>query len=274
MSTHMLAKPIGAALVLVASLAGTRALAEPPRAPGDLGKPKRTALVSDKPSPRGRKPPAGSTKGPCVKAPIVMKSAADTGTFTLATCDGRPALGAVEELSILARPGRVAKPRATPAALAHVPGDSIAPGIKRVDPGLVVRLQKVVDHFGKPGETAHLVLVSGYRPASAGSYHQRARALDFRIEGVKNEDLVAFCKTLDDTGCGYYPNSVFIHMDVREKGKGHISWIDASGPGEPPRYVSTWPPPAMLPGVAMPPFDSPSDDVDDHRTVGHAGDNI
>jgi hypothetical protein len=30
----------------------------------------------------------------------------------------------------------------------------------------------------------------------------------------------------------------------------------------------------MLPGVAMPPFDSPSDDVDDHRTVGHAGDNI
>jgi hypothetical protein len=274
MSTYMLTKPIGVAALLIGALSSANALAEPPRAPGDLGKPKRTALVSDKPSPRGRKPPAATSKGACVKAPVVMKSAVDAGTFTLATCDGRPAVGAVEELSILARPGKVAKPHAAAAALAHVGGDSIAPGIKRVDPGLVVRLQKTVDHFVKPGETTHIVLVSGYRPTSSGSYHQRARALDFRIDGVKNEDLVAFCKTLDDTGCGYYPNSVFIHMDVREKGKGHIAWIDASGPGEPPRYVSSWPPPAILPGIVMPSFESPSDDVDDHRTVGHAGDGI
>jgi hypothetical protein len=267
-------KPIGATALLVATLSSTTAFAEPPKAPGDLGKPKRTALVSDKPSPRGRKPPMMTAKGPCVKAPIVMKSAADTGTFRLATCDGRPALGAVEELSILARPGSVAKPHAAPSALARVGGDTIAPGIKRVDPGLVVRLQKVVDHFVKPSETTHIVLVSGYRPASSGSYHQRARALDFRIEGVTNEALVAFCKTLDDTGCGYYPNSVFIHMDVREKGKGHISWIDASGPGESPRYVSSWPPPAILPGIVMPSFETPSDEVDDHRSVGHAGDGI
>jgi hypothetical protein len=273
MSTHMLTRPAAAVALVIASFS-TNALAEPPRAAGDLGKPKRTALVSDKPSPRGRKPPAAAPKAGCVKTPVVMKSATDTGTFTLATCDGHPARGAVEELSILARPGKVAKPRATPAQLAQVGGDTIAPGIKRVDPGLVVRLQKVVDHFAKPGETPHLTLVSGYRPASSGSYHQRARALDFRLEGVKNEDLVAFCKTLDDTGCGYYPNSVFIHMDVREKGKGHISWIDASGPGEAPRYVSSWPPPAILPGIEMPTFDTPSDDVDDHRTVGHAGDNI
>jgi hypothetical protein len=68
--------------------------------------------------------------------------------------------------------------------------------------------------------------------------------MDFRIEGVKNEDVVAFCKTLDDTGCGYYPNSSFVHVDVRDPGAGHVAWIDASGPGEAPRYVASWPPPA------------------------------
>jgi hypothetical protein len=34
---------------------------------------------------------------------------------------------------------------------------------------------------------------------------------------------------LDDTGCGYYPNADFIHMDVRDPGTGHVAWIDASG---------------------------------------------
>ncbi|HEY2513991.1 MAG TPA: hypothetical protein VGI39_24155, partial [Polyangiaceae bacterium] len=33
--------------------------------------------------------------------------------------------------------------------------------------------------------------------------------------------------------CGYYPNSTFVHMDVREKS---AFWIDFSRPGEPPRY--------------------------------------
>jgi hypothetical protein len=53
-----------------------------------------------------------------------------------------------------------------------------------------------------------------------------------------------FAKTLGDTGCGFYPNSSFVHIDVRDAGAGHVTWIDASGPGETPRYVPTWPPPA------------------------------
>jgi len=89
-----------------------------------------------------------------------------------------------------------------------------------------------------------LSVVSGYRPSSIGSMHATGRAIDFRIEGAKNEDVVAFCKTLTDTGCGFYPNSSFVHVDVRDPGAGHVSWIDASGPGETPRYVSTWPPKA------------------------------
>jgi hypothetical protein len=68
--------------------------------------------------------------------------------------------------------------------------------------------------------------------------------MDFRLEGVDNLKLAEFCKTIPDTGCGYYPNSSFVHMDVREAGSGHTAWIDASGPGEAPRYVSQWPLPA------------------------------
>jgi hypothetical protein len=35
-----------------------------------------------------------------------------------------------------------------------------------------------------------------------------------------------------------------VHVDVRDPGTGHVAWIDASGPGESPQYVATWPPPA------------------------------
>ena len=66
--------------------------------------------------------------------------------------------------------------------------------------------------------------------------------MDFRLEGIDNEKVIAFCKTLEDTGCGYYPNSKFVHVDVRDAGSGHVSWIDASGPGEAPKYVTEWPP--------------------------------
>jgi hypothetical protein len=87
-----------------------------------------------------------------------------------------------------------------------------------------------------------------------------------RVAGVSNEELSAFCKTMPDTGCGYYPNSSFIHMDVRSPGTGSVSWIDASGPGEPPRYVTTWPPPAAV-EPASPPFAPPAEG--DATEMGH-----
>jgi hypothetical protein len=112
-----------------------------------------------------------------------------------------------------------------------------------VDQRLLGRIQALVDHFSRPGLPAKLFIISGYRPASVGSMHSTGRAIDFRVEGARNEDVVAFCKTLADTGCGYYPNSSFVHVDVRDVGAGHVAWIDASGPGETPRYVRSWPPP-------------------------------
>jgi hypothetical protein len=59
--------------------------------------------------------------------------------------------------------------------------------------------------------------------------------------GVPNASLFQVCQKLDDVGCGFYPNNKFVHVDVRRPGSGHPFWIDASGPGEPSRYVDAWP---------------------------------
>jgi uncharacterized protein YcbK (DUF882 family) len=103
-----------------------------------------------------------------------------------------------------------------------------------VDPRLLALVGIVSDHFG--GRT--LEVVSGYRSYTAAQFtphsnHNLGKALDFKIEGIKNEDIWAFCRTFRNAGCGYYPNSGFVHLDVREA---KASWIDRSLPGEPPQY--------------------------------------
>lgn len=178
---------------------------------------------------------------PCLKEPVEIVRGPEVERFELTKCDGSIAPAALERFSVLIRPGGAARPTATPAELAKKAGPDIAPGIKRVDSRLLERVQAVADHFGKNGSPAKFFVISGYRPASVGSMHSTGRAMDFRIDGVKNEDVVAFCKSINDTGCGYYPNSSFVHMDVRDAGTGHTAWIDASGPGETPRYVTQWP---------------------------------
>jgi Bacterial protein of unknown function (DUF882) len=189
----------------------------------------------------------------CVKPPVEIAAGAETATFPLVDCNGGALTASVEQISILARPGTAPKPSAKVVAAARTEsGPNLAPGIRRIDPRLVERLEIVVDHFHKDGHPARVELVSGYRPKSAGSYHSTGRALDFKLDGVKNEDIVAFCKTLPDTGCGYYPNSLFVHIDAREHGAGHIAWIDASRPGEPPRYVTAWPAPGETPETQSP----------------------
>jgi hypothetical protein len=180
----------------------------------------------------------------CAKDPVEIVRGPEIERFWLTSCDGSPAPLAVEQLSILIRPGGAARPTAPLADLAKKAGPELAHGVHRVDPRLVTRLQALVDHFGKPGAPAKIFVISGYRPASIGSMHSTGRAMDLRIEGARNEDVVTFCKTLNDTGCGYYPNSSFVHVDVRDAGAGHVAWIDASGPGETPRYMRAWPPPA------------------------------
>lgn len=182
---------------------------------------------------------------PCMKEPVEIVRGPEVERFELTKCDGSIAPAALERFSVLIRPGGAARPTMPAADLAKKTGPEIAPGIRRVDARLLERVQQVAEHFGKTGGgIAKFSVISGVRPASIGSMHSTGRAMDFRLEGVKNEEIVAFCKTLNDTGCGYYPNSSFVHMDVRDNGTGHTAWIDASGPGETPRYVTQWPPPA------------------------------
>ena len=107
-------------------------------------------------------------------------------------------------------------------------------GTHAVDPRLVALVGIVSSHFsGKP-----LEVVSGYRAYTPTQYtahsnHNLGKALDFRIRGVSNEALRDFCRTLRSAGCGYYPNSTFVHLDVRDT---KAFWTDWSHPGEPPKY--------------------------------------
>ena len=85
-------------------------------------------------------------------------------------------------------------------------------------------------HYDRP-----VGLVSGLRTgARAKSRHRTGMAADIRIEGVAPEALWAYTKTrFKKVGLGWYPNSRFVHLDVRDKS---YYWIDDSGPGEEPRY--------------------------------------
>lgn len=103
-----------------------------------------------------------------------------------------------------------------------------------IEPRLVSLLGVVSNHFG----SRKIEVISGFRPYvptqyTAHSHHNHGKAIDFRIIGVPNEAVRDFCRTLKNVGCGYYPNSTFVHMDVRESS---AFWIDYSKPGEPPRY--------------------------------------
>jgi uncharacterized protein YcbK (DUF882 family) len=83
-------------------------------------------------------------------------------------------------------------------------------------------------------------VVSGFREKSHAkqSHHKKGEALDFSIDGVPNWALRDYLRTLDHTGVGYYPNSSFVHVDVRARG---AYWVDLSRPGAPPRYVASTP---------------------------------
>jgi hypothetical protein len=142
--------------------------------------------------------------------------ASEPTQLALTLCDGRPNPAAARALTVLSRPGS-AEPE-------QAPGD--------LDPALLIRLQAIASHF----EGRALVLVSGYRPkARSSSRHRQGAAVDLRVSGVDNAELRDFARTLEGTGVGYYPNSSFVHIDVRAE---RYYWVDLSGPGERADYVS------------------------------------
>lgn len=108
-------------------------------------------------------------------------------------------------------------------------------------PRVALLLAAISDHFGG----REIVLVSGRR--GAGGYtretsrHTQGRATDIRVTGVPRRQIWDYCRTLAHTGCGFYPRSTFVHVDVRAQA---AQWVDWSRPGRRPRYGNldrAWP---------------------------------
>jgi uncharacterized protein YcbK (DUF882 family)/LysM repeat protein len=161
------------------------------------------------------------------------------------------------ETQLLGRHGKLSPPAlAGLSKILHGPsGEKIA-----IDPRLATLIGMVSDHFG--GRTIRVV--SGYRPYSPAQYtphsnHNVGRAMDFAVEGVPNTVVRDFCRSFRNAGVGYYPNSTFVHLDVRS---GKSYWVDYSRPGEPPRYEGS-----HAPADA----DEAAGDVEPHAGAGEAG---
>lgn len=108
-------------------------------------------------------------------------------------------------------------------------------------PRLALLLAAISDHFGG----REITIVSGRREAGGytreSSRHTEGRATDIRVRGVPMRALWDYCRTLAETGCGYYPRSTFVHVDVRAS---TAQWVDWSTPGRRPRYGNlerAWP---------------------------------
>ncbi|HEY6077189.1 MAG TPA: LysM peptidoglycan-binding domain-containing protein [Polyangiaceae bacterium] len=100
----------------------------------------------------------------------------------------------------------------------------------RVDPRLIALLAEVSEHFdGRP-----LRVVSGWRDHSyfEDSRHKHSQAVDFSVPGVPNTVVRDYVRRFRNCGVGYYPNSSFVHLDVRDAA---AYWVDYAGPGEAPR---------------------------------------
>jgi uncharacterized protein YcbK (DUF882 family) len=103
------------------------------------------------------------------------------------------------------------------------------------------RLAQMLYQVGRHYEGHRLEIVSGYRHPKVAknpkSPHKRGVACDFRVAGIANATLRDYLrKTFAHAGVGYYPHSVFVHLDNRGKGPAAF-WIDYSGPGEAAFYA-------------------------------------
>jgi uncharacterized protein YcbK (DUF882 family) len=97
------------------------------------------------------------------------------------------------------------------------------------------RLTTLIYQTGRHWPGHRVEVVSGYRHPNVAknprSPHMKGLACDFRVVGVSNAQLRDYLRhTFDKVGVGYYPNSSFVHLDVRKDRSAF--WIDYSGPGE------------------------------------------
>jgi len=106
----------------------------------------------------------------------------------------------------------------------------------RMNPRLIRLLFETGRHW--PGRRVEVV--SGYRHPTVAknphSPHMKGLACDFRVAGVGNVELRDYLRrAFPHIGVGYYPNSTFVHLDVRNGASAF--WIDYSAPGENALYA-------------------------------------
>jgi uncharacterized protein YcbK (DUF882 family) len=107
----------------------------------------------------------------------------------------------------------------------------------KMDARLAHMLYQTARHF----DGHRVEVVSGYRHPRVArnpkSPHKQGLACDFRMAGVSNAALRDYLRTaFDHAGVGYYPNSVFVHLDDRKVGPAAF-WIDYAGPGQEASYA-------------------------------------
>ena len=195
-SVNPASAPAAAATLIPSRTAGK------PAAPGKPGKPAKTAKA-----PRAPKNP-----------PVTLFTINHTETLSLRLRDaqGKPVKGNQRRFDRFLRCHHTEKKHA-------------------MNPRLMRLLYQTGRHW--PGR--RLEIVSGYRNPSVAknphSPHMKGLACDFRVDGVKTAELRDYLrKAFDKVGVGYYPNSTFVHLDVRKDRSAF--WIDYSGPGERAMY--------------------------------------
>jgi uncharacterized protein YcbK (DUF882 family) len=217
-----------ARLLLVTALALTSALGTPGQAsaqPAPAAAPKpapQAAKPSAKPAPAksaaakpkaGKKPPAK----PKTKTVVLYHlNRRETMTLRLRDSQGRPVKGLQKRFDRFLRCHYTNKQHA-------------------MNPRLVRLLYQTGQHW--PGK--RIEVVSGFRNPTVAknphSPHMKGLACDFRVVGVKNTELRDYLRgNMTKVGVGYYPNSSFVHLDVRKDRSAF--WIDYSGPGERSQY--------------------------------------
>lgn len=107
----------------------------------------------------------------------------------------------------------------------------------KMDTRLAHMLYETARHY----EGHRMEVVSGYRNPKVArnpkSPHKKGLACDFRMAGIPNAALRDWVrKNFDHAGVGYYPNSVFVHLDNRKKDPSAF-WIDYAGPGQVASYA-------------------------------------
>jgi uncharacterized protein YcbK (DUF882 family) len=100
--------------------------------------------------------------------------------------------------------------------------------VRAMSAELYEHLSRIQDHF----DGKQIQFYSGFRITDQStSRHYHASAADFKIKGVSIYEIKKYAETLDTghMGIGVYPNTQFVHVDIRAPGEPSFRWTDYSG---------------------------------------------